>query len=447
MLASPRIGLFNNLLRPFFGPEFVLFNVYSWTGLILITGISSSTLAFLLMAAAVRNIDPHFEEAAMSSGAGTFTILRRVTFPLLKPAMLTVFLLLFVNVIQYFETPFILGWQAGIRVFSAWVYSYTRLTPTDYGAASSLSLLYLAIMAIGVFAYLRVVKSSHKYATVTPKAFRSRQIELGKGKIIAVLFLIVYLLLHTILPFAIVLWAAFTPYFVQPSFKALSLLTLEQFQYAFAEPSLLKAFVNTMIMATSAATVVVILTAIIAWIVIKTNLPGRGLLDGLAFSTTAYPGIVLSLGLFWFYVQFPMGIYGTLLVLTLATITNYTAHGVRFASGTIIQIHKDLEEVAMASGASWFYTFRRIILPLMKGGLFGAWVYVAFSSMRDLSTYLLLYTNESIIMSVIMFDHWYGGAYNGLSATALIMMVSMGGVIVTSRALLGGLHLKERLRE
>jgi iron(III) transport system permease protein len=166
-----------------------------------------------------------------------------------------------------------------------------------------------------------------------------------------------------------------------------------------------------------------LLTSVIAWITVKSKIPGRVFLDNLAFIPIAMPGIVLGVSLIWVYLTLPIPIYGTIWVLLLAYITKFMPYGIRTASASMIQINKELEEASLASGGTWFQTFRKIILPLLMPGFVAGWIYISIISLRELSTSILLYSYNSTVLSIMAFDLWEGGQYTYVCALGVLMVL------------------------
>ena len=166
---------------------------------------------------------------------------------------------------------------------------------------------------------------------------------------------------------------------------------------------------NSIVLSILTASVAMLLTSLIAWIVYRSRLPGSWLLDFLAFVPITIPGIVMGMALILLYVAFPIPIYGTIWVLLIAYVTRFIPYGMRSSSGSILQIHSELEEAAAASGASWWETFRRVTLPLLRPGFVAGWIYICIVSFREFSTSVLLATGESRVLSILLFTMFEQG--------------------------------------
>ena len=186
---------------------------------------------------------------------------------------------------------------------------------------------------------------------------------------------------------------------------------------------------NSVILALSTATAGMVLTSLIAWVVYKSRLPGSWILDFLAFVPITVPGIVLGMALIMLYVAFPLPIYGTLWVLLIAYVTRYIPYGMRSASGAILQIHSELEEAAGASGASWWQTFWRVTLPLLRPGFVAGWIYICIVSFREFSTSVLLATGDSRVLSILLFNMFEQGQVTVVAAIGIVMIFTLLAIV------------------
>ena len=425
MLASPKIGLINLVLQSWFGLDSPPFNIYSMGGMIWVDGLHYSPLAFLLMSAAFRAMDPSLEESATMSGAGVLSTLHRITLKLALPAILATVLTLFIEAVASFEVPALLGLPAGIQVFTSAIYQSIHQYPSQIGLAAAYSVILLMLTTGGIYIQSRISSSGSKYSTVTGKGFRPRTIDLGKWRFFTLGIFIVYFLLIVVLPFFVLLWSSLQKFYAPPSMAALQNMTLDGYRYVFASSNIRDAALNSLWMSVTTATVVMLLASVISWIVVKTKIPGRWLLDNMASLPMVFPGLVLGVSIMIFYLTFDIGIYGTFWIILLAYVTRFMPYGLRYSTTSMIQIHKDLEESAGMSGASWFTVFRRIILPLLKPGLIAGWIYVMIVSIRELSTSILLYSPGNEVISVMIWELWENGQYVELSALSVLFILML----------------------
>jgi iron(III) transport system permease protein len=435
LLLSPKIGLINLVVKELLRLESAPFNIYSMWGMIWAESIHLYPLVFLLMSAAFRNMDTSLEEAALAAGSSTFATFRRITLPLMRPAMFSVLLIVFIRGIEAFEVPALIGVPARISVFTTKIFLAIHQFPSDFGLAGAYAVTLLAISTVGVLIYGKITRKEERYATVTGKGYRPRVIDLGGWKYVtcAVSFLI--FLLAVLFPAFVLLWSSFIPYYGVPSRELMAKMTWANFDYILNYPLALTAFKNSFYLSVGSATLVMLLTSIIAWITVKTKLPGRALLDNMTFIPIAMPGIVLGVSLIWVYLTLPIPIYGTIWVLLLAYITKFMPYGIRAASASMIQINKELEEASLTAGGTWFQTFRKVILPLLMPGFTAGWIYISIIALRELSTSILLYSYNSTVLSIMAFDLWEGGQYTYVCALGVLMVLLLVAMAVTARKL------------
>ncbi len=443
LLGSPKIGIVNLALMKLFSLDGPVFNIYSMWGMIWVDGLHYSPVAFLLMTAAFRAMDPALEESAMMSGANVFQVLWRITLKLAWPAVFATFLILFVRAIESFEVPALLGLPVGIQVFTSSIYQAVHRYPSQIGLASSYAITLLVITTIGIYFISKLSSSGSKYATMTGKGFRPRQIDLGPWRWVAAAVFIGYFALIVVLPFAVLLWSSLQKFYSVPSMQALQNLTLDPYRFVLSYPNLGRAVWNSLLLSFGSATLIMLITSVICWIVVKTKLPGRWLLDNLASLPMVFPGLVLGLALMIFYLNVDIGVYGTMWILFIAYVTRFMPYGLRFNTTSMLQIHKELEESAAMSGASWFTAFRRIVLPLLKPGLVAGWIYIMIVSIRELSSSILLYSPGTEVVSIIIWELWENGQYVELSALGVMFILMLFVLVMISQAVGKRFGIKE----
>lgn len=418
MLASPQIGILNRLFGPWF-------NIYSMAGMVWVDGLHYAPVAFLLVTAAFRSMDPSLEESAMMSGASVVQTAFKVTLKLAWPAILAAFIILFIRAIESFEVPALLGLPIGLRVFTSAIYDAVHSYPSNIGLASAYAIVLLAITSLGIYYQSRLSNQGSKYSTVTGKGFRPRVADIGRWRYLTGGVFILYVLLVVGLPFLVLLWASLQRYYSAPSWNAVQNLSFSAYAKVLAYPGFYTAVWNSIKLALGGATIVMLLTSVICWITIRTKIQGRWLLDVLASLPLVFPGIVLGLSLMVFYLNFDIGIYATLWIMLMAYVIKFLPYGMRYNATSMVQIHKELEESAAMSGASWLMTFRRVVLPLLKPGLVAGWIYIIVVSVRELSSSILLYSPGNEVISIMIWEFWQNGQYVELSAFGVMMITAL----------------------
>ncbi|WP_028933562.1 ABC transporter permease [Pseudonocardia spinosispora] len=427
-LGDPTIGLVNTLLlRPIFGVNPV--NVFSLEGMIWVQGLHLAPVAFLLMVAGFRAMDPSLEESAAMSGAHRLTVLRRITIPLLRPALISSALLMFVQSLESFEVPGLLGLQNNIYVFTSRIYFVLRQYPIDYGAAGAYALGLLAIAAAGVLLSGWLQRNARGFQTVTGKAFRPQPVHLGRARPWVGAGVVVFFVVTVVLPVGVLVYASLLKFYAAPSVEAIATMTLDNYASVIRNPLAGTALSNSLILGVGSATVVMLLSAVVSWVVVRTRLPGRRVLDLLAFTPIVIPGLVLGLALSFVYLRVPLPIYGTLFILLISYCTRYLPYGMRYSSSAMAQMSKELEESATVFGASWLQTFRRVLLPLASSGVLAGWVYILVVSFRELSSTILLYSPGNEVLSVLIWEQFENGQFTTLAALGVLMVVVLVGLV------------------
>ena len=428
-LMHPRIGIINAMLKSFLGLDFPIFNITSIIGMGWVEGLSLTPVAFIMTAAVFRSMDLSLEESAQMSGADFRTITLRITLPLAWPGILAAGIYIFTIGFATFDVPAIIGWSNRIFTFST--YMVTQLSPDDglpqYGPATALSTLVIAMAGALSFWYGRLQSRAHRYQIVTGKGYRPRLIELGRAAPLAWLFLISYFLLSKLIPLLIVIWASILPYFQPPSIEALSLLTLKHFN-SLPWGLVLEGLKNTTILVFLTPSVTLICAIAFSWLVLRSKIPGRGFFDFVAFLPHAIPNIVFGIGVLLFALYVMRGIapiFGTIWILLIIFVVGRLSYATRMTNGTMMQIHKDLEESAQMSGASTGTILTRIIGPLLRPTLIYAWLWIALITFRELTLAVLLTTRDNMTLPVVVWSLWVASGFGQAAALTLILLVIM----------------------
>lgn len=431
LLLAPKSGAFNVLLRGALEPLGIQItegplNIYTLGGLLFMDGLRGVTTIFLMLVGAFRMMDPILEEAARVAKAGNRGTFFQITLPVLMPAILTAGIYSFISGMDSFEAPLAVGVPAGIYLLSTLIYFTTRIqTPTDYGLGAAFGVFFMVLMMALLVVYRRIVRHSERFATVTGKGYRPAVIALGKWRYLALGIFVVYFLLTVVAPFGILFWTSLLPTYHPPSFEALRLLSWANYAEVLSTPHILSVTWNTVQLVVLSATATMILAFIVSWIIVRTQIPGKALLDGFLFLPHAIPGIVIALALMTAYLTFPLnqlGIYGSIWIVLMGLIASYIAFGTRLMNGGIIQIHKELEEAAYVSKASVTRTLFSITLPLIMPVFAAGWIWVAVHSLRAFSVPLMLSSRQNEVIAVLLWEYWDRGEAP-LAATLGVMLM------------------------
>jgi iron(III) transport system permease protein len=432
LLLSPQTGVLAGPVNTLLGHDFV--NIYSMFGMSLVQGLDNAPLAFLLMVAAFRSMDPSLEESAHVNGASPWNVFSRITLPLARPGLIAAFLVVGVRAVEGFEIPTLIGTPAGIEVFTSRIWQVVNAYPSDFQQAGAYSVVLLLITGLLVYSQGRYLRGGKRFATVSGKGFRPGRMRIiGSARPVLTGIAVVYMLASFVAPVGILLYASTQPFYAQPSVNALSRFTLEPYVYVLSQSKTSTALVNSLLLAVGAATVVTAICAVAAWVIVRHGARGGWLLDNLTFVPFVFPGIVLGVALLVFYVRVPLPIFGTLWVLLIAYVTRFIPYGMRYAVTAMVKISRELEQAGEVAGARWSQVFRWITLPLIMPGLMAGWIYVAIVSLRELSSSILLYSPGNEVSAIIIFEMWGDGQISELAAFGIIILAISAVLVLVGR--------------
>jgi iron(III) transport system permease protein len=420
LLILGKAGPVNSWLRLFLDQSGPVVNVYSMWGMVFVEALLWSPFVFLLLAASFRSMDPSLEEASAVCGARVWQTLGRISLRLMLPAFFSVLLLIFIRAFESFEIPALVGLPGDIRVLTTSILLDAQRMPPTYGRAGAFSVLLMLVVACTLYFYFRITQEAARFHTITGKGYRPALIQLGGWRYVTAAGLLFYSFVLLVLPFLIVLWASLLPFYIQPSFEAISKFTLKNYVTAIHFPKITDSIKNSVLLGLGSATAVMVLTTLASWILVRTKLRGRWLLDLLTTLPLLFPGIVMGLAIMRFYLLVPIPIYGTLWILLVAFVTRYIPYGIRYTHSGLLQLHRELEEAAYASGASWLNAMRRITMPLLTPSFLGGWVFIFLLSAKELSMSILLASPQTPVVSVAIYELWENGQVGELAAFGVI---------------------------
>jgi iron(III) transport system permease protein len=438
LLILGKAGPVNSWLRLWFDQSGPVVNVYSMWGMVFVEALLWSPFVFLLLAASFRSMDPSLEEASAVCGARVWQTLRRISLRLMLPAFFSVLLLIFIRAFESFEIPALVGLPGDIRVLTTSILLDAQRMPPTYGRAGAFAVLLMVVVACTLYFYFRITREATRFHTITGKGYRPALIQLGGWRYVAAAGLLVYSFVLLVLPFLIVLWASLLPFYIQPSWEAVSKFTLKNYVTAIHFPKITDSIKNSVLLGLGSATAVMVLTTLASWILVRTKLRGRWLLDLLTTFPLLFPGIVMGLAIMRFYLLVPIPIYGTLWILLVAFVTRYIPYGIRYTHSGLLQLHRELEEAAYTSGSSWLDTMRRVTLPLLTPSFLGGWVFIFLLSAKELSMSILLAGPQTPVVSVAIYELWENGQVGELAAfgviwTAILVSIAVAYYIFARR--------------
>lgn len=433
-LFSPNAGLVNAFFRDVVGIPWLGFNIFSMPGLVLVTVLHTFPYVFLLSSSALQSVDASYEEAAQILGAGKLRTAVAITLPLVMPAILSGVLLAFVNAIALFGSQAIIGLPGRIVTLPTRIYSLFDY-PAQYALASALSLLFVVITVAALYVQ-RAYLAKRSFVTLGGKGARPQLMDLGIWKWPLFGFCLVVFFVSIVLPYTTLIAVSVSKSWGLNFWQG---LTLDHYRFVLFDYDVTqRAILNSLGLAVAAATIAVLLGAIIGWIDIRTHMPGRKFLDYAALVPLGLPGIVMAVALIQFWLSMPIALYGTLTILLLAYVGRYIPLGVRAANTSLRQIDPTLEESARILGAGWGRTLKEITLPLMRPGLFAGWLLVFVPVIQELSASILLFSSNSMTLAVAIYNLYETGYTEPVAALAMINMAIIVVAIAIARRIGGG---------
>jgi iron(III) transport system permease protein len=433
LLLNPTNGVINQFLHAVLG---IKFSAYSLPGMILVQAFGMVPLTFLLITGSLRSMNGVLEDAADASGANRWRIVRKITLPLLTPALLGALIYEFVNSVENVDVPLVLGLPGHITVLSTTIFNNTHPATglPDYGLSSTYGLL-LLILALGpLIVYDRAIGSGGKYATITGRVRRPTRIDLGRWRIPMFIGAMSYIVVSFLLPLLILIFASVQPFYSGVNKAAFGKVTLNEWRNIWHTGSVGMAIKNTILLGVVVSVGTMLLSVMIAWVIVRARSRFIWILDLLAFMPHAIPGVVIGLSVLLLYLMLPLPIYGTIWIIVIAQSTLYVSLGTRLMGAAIAQTQVVLEEAAAASGAPMRRIWFRVIIPLIRPSFFNGALLVFMASMQNLTLPLMLSSPGNVVLSSLIWDRWN----YGLPTQAAVLSVVMTAITVTIAALLRG---------
>ncbi|MBI2853850.1 MAG: iron ABC transporter permease [Chloroflexi bacterium] len=425
LLLSPHIGLINKVWMTM-GANAPLLTAYSMPAMWFVQSTIGAPLTFVLIGSALRRMDSALEEAAITCGASKVKVATQITARLIMPAIAGVALLQFILALEALEVPLVLGLDSGLWVFSTNIMIAFQDLPPNYGLGFSYSVILILLTMCGLFIYQKVMKSADKYVVVTGKGYRPRIMSLGKLKALGVTYQVLFALVTIVLPLSVLVWASLLRNYQVPSSETISQVNLNNYVLVFARSDIVRMLVNTVILASVVAGGVVVLSLLLSWVIYRARIRGRAILDTLSFLPYTIPAIAMGIAYMVVFLSFKNPIYGTIWILVIAYVVRFLPYGTRFTHSGMTQVHKELEEAAKVSGASFWTMFLRVVVPLMKPTIIGCGLYLFILSVKIFSIAVFLSSPKSMVFSMQIYQLWQEGRFGVLGALAVIMIGSLG---------------------
>jgi iron(III) transport system permease protein len=438
LLLDPQYGLINQQLAaiPFIGKG--PFNIYSFWGIVWVH-LASTTVAVkvMLLTPAFRNLDASLEEASAVCGSSTLGTIWRIVVPAMLPAIVISTVLSIIHALQSFEVETILGPPFRFFVFSTKIYTLIAQEPPLYASATALSTVMLGVL-IPLIILQRWTTERRSVATVSGQ-YRIARVRLDRWRIPAFLFVLTLALITTVVPSTLLLVGTFMRLF--GFFDLDSPWTTANWGSVVSDPIFLTSVRNTLVLAFSTAVIGMVLCTTIAYITVRTHFSGARILDVLTWLPSTLPGIILSLGLLWFFLGNPLfrPFYGTMVTMIVAAVVASLTLGVQTVKTNLAQFGRELEEAARVGGGGNWDVARHVIVPLLAPVLFLVGTLSFVAAARNVSTMALLATSNTRPLSLLQLDYMVEGRYEAAAVVGVLVVLLTCGVAVVSRIL--GLRL------
>jgi iron(III) transport system permease protein len=446
LLAAPNSGLLNQLYRFVTGAESDahLFNIYSLTGIIFVISCYTFPFVFVLVANALDNMPGELEDASAILGGKAWTTARRITIPLALPALVAGALIAFLQAMTLFGSPAILALPAGFHTMTTKIWSLFQYPPKlELAAAAAVPLLLLTILLLQGQKFLL---GRRGYSVLGGKYGAPRRVELKRWRWAALALCLIVLLNPVFLPYLALLNAAFSPN--ATTLVTPATMTLHNIVFVFTELSSAQLAVkNTVILGVATATIGTILTLVIAYVTTRRVITGHRVLGFLATAPVAVPGIVLGVGLFLSYTRPPFVLYGTLWILLIAFLTINLPSAYQQLQAAFATIHPELEDASRILGATRLQSLRQITAPLLRTGVIATWCFIFIGVMRELSAAIVLFTSQTKVLSVLIYDLNESGDLAAIAVLGIAMLIITFAVVLAVNRIPGfGSGATARLR-
>jgi iron(III) transport system permease protein len=434
-IAHPRIGFLNRWLMSSFGFENGPINIATPIGMGFVQGLSLAALAFILTAQVFRAMNPSLEEAAKIHGMSLAGTLRRVTLPLALPGILAAVIYMITIGIATFDIPAIIG--LGSRIYMLSTFVYLKANPPnsaapEHGITAALGTLMIVVAILLTWWYSQVLRQGHRFEVVTGKGYRPALIDLGRWSYVGWGFIALYAFASKLMPLLLIAYASVTPYLAPPSYKMFSKLTLIHY-YDMDWELVLRGLKHTAILVFTVPLLVLLFAFCISWLVVRSRSRARYALEFGAFLPHALPEAIMAiaallLALFVFTKYIPL--YGSVWLIAMVYIVARLAFATRAINSSLLQIHRELEEVAHTAGLSTVRTSWRILVPLIRPTLLSVWIWTAILVYRELTVAVFLVSHDNITLPAVIWSFWFSGGLNEAAAITLLMTLVLTPMIL-----------------
>jgi iron(III) transport system permease protein len=435
LLGAPESGFVNQVWRALGGDGYLIDIATPW-GIAWVMALFEGSVAFVMIGAVMKSMDPALEEASQIIGAGRLRTMLRITLPLVAPGVLGAAIFVFAEMLGSFSAALVLGFPNRFYVITTAMYQLVSQYPPRIPLAAAMGVSLFAVMFAMLFVYRRIV-TRRSYVTITGKAFRPRVMDVGALRFALLAVCILYISLSVALPLLTLVYASVQK--IAVAFPAAANWTLDNYRTATTMNAVRSALANSLVLGVATATIGVVLMGLLAWIIYRSRVPGSGIIEYIVMFPQAVPRLVFAFGMMWAWLIFPIPIYGTLWLLLIAYLTVFLPLGVRTIAGVMLQVDRSLEESAQMCGAPWAYRIRTVTMPLLRPGLMAAWLLLFIASVRELGASILLMGPNAKVITPAIVESWFASSAELTAAMALIQTLVVAAamtlfLVLTRRA-------------
>ena len=426
LIGSPSGGFLNQVWRAL-GGEGHLIDITTPYGIAWVMALFEGSVAFVMIGAVLKSMDPALEEASQMLGAGRLRTMLKITLPLVLPGVLGAAIFVLAEMLGSFSAALVLGLPNRFYVVTTAMYQLVSQYPPRFPQAAAMGVSLFAVMFAMVWIYRRIV-SRGSYVTITGKAFRPRAMDVGRLRWALLAVCLVYLFIAVLLPVLTLLYASLQR--LATAFPRLDNFTLANYTTALSLDAVRSALGNSLIMGVATAGLGVLLMGFLSWLIYRSRLPGAGAIEYVLMFPQAVPRLVFAFGMLWAWLVFPLPIYGTLWLLLIAYLTVFLPLGIRTISGVMLQIDRTLEESAQMCGASWGYRLRTVTMPLLRPGLIAAALLLFIASVRELGASILLMGPKAKVITPAIVESWFSTSTEQTAAMALLQTLAVALALI-----------------
>lgn len=433
LVAGPNVGYANLLIRAVFGLDTNRgpLDIFSLGGFVFLALPAATALVYLTLLPTLGNMDPSLEEAARVGGAGPLETLRRVTLPMMRPGVLAGGLLAFSTALAMYATPHILG----LDVLTVAI-RRSLLVTGDFAEASTIAMVTSMFSLIVLFLYRHSIRYSARFQTISGKAFRPAEIDLGPWRHALTALGVLFAFFGAILPYSLLIYTSFVR--VPSSGFTAGNFTLDNYIALYTDPKAWNGLTNSLVLGLSSAVIISIMGLVLAYLVTRTKTRGRAIIDYITILPLGIAGTAFAVGVIIIHLEVPLnqlGVYGTVWLLLIAYIGRYIPFGMRTAQSSLMQINPELEEAARISGATQTRTLLQITVPLVRAGLVYAFILGFMQSFTEVSTSVMLRGPGREVASTALLAIWQGpsGLPRASALSVVMFLMTMTLVLLAQR--------------